>query len=297
MARSVQSRSRRRRILPGVLVGALIVLIPLIVLGVSHYTSAFAVRTVVVTGAQRIPRGRAEQLLADRFMGHDLFSVGEADVRRALAEFTYLESVKVDRDFPTTLRIRLIEFEPAVFVLSRGRWYVLSQEGRVVAELPGAAETKASSASPRPTKSVPPQASPSPSASPSGAAGSTTTMSRSDVLRAGPGVTDMRLPVLRTDAELVVGATASDQRLLDALTVLNALSSELRGDAALISTEQGAVTIEFRGGLRVAFGQAVDVVSKMAALKAVLASYGQHRLTAIFVDVSVPTRPIGRPTF
>jgi len=122
-------------------------------------------------------------------------------------------------------------------------------------------------------------------------------MSRSDVLRAGPGVTDMRLPVLRTDAELVVGATASDQRLLDALTVLNALSSELRGDAALISTEQGAVTIEFRGGLRVAFGQAVDVVSKMAALKAVLASYGQHRLTAIFVDVSVPTRPIGRPTF
>ena len=90
---------------------------------------------VVVSGGQRVPAGRAAALLRQRFDGVNLLAVHTADVRKTLSVYPYLRAVTISRDFPDTLRVRLLEYRPAICLLAGGHWYVVASEGPAVADL------------------------------------------------------------------------------------------------------------------------------------------------------------------
>jgi hypothetical protein len=286
------SRSGRRpTLLPALLTAALIVLLPLVIFTVGRHSGAFTVRRVVVTGAAQLPKGTVTTLLERAYVGHNLFTIDAAAVRKTLAAYTYLADVTIDRDFPSTLRVHLIEYAPAIYLLSGQDWYVVSQEGRVLTKLKRAKPTP----SPSPTVS-----------SSSGAASSTPGATASPgpgkkpttggvTLRAGPPNPQLGLPAMRTIATLTVGTTVSDSHVLDGLAVLAALPPALRRDAAVITTDGGTIAIEERAGLKMAFGDTSRLDAKVLALHAVLGRYASRQVTPTFVDVSVPDRPIASP--
>jgi hypothetical protein len=286
------SRSGRRpTLLPALLTAALIVLLPLVIFTVGRHSGAFTVRRVVVTGAAQLPKGTVTTLLERAYVGHNLFTIDAAAVRKTLAAYTYLADVTIDRDFPSTLRVHLIEYAPAIYLLSGQDWYVVSQEGRVLTKLKRAKPTP----SPSPTVS-----------SSSGAASSTPGATASPgpgkkpttggvTLRAGPPDPQLSLPAMRTTAPLTVGTTVSDSHVLDGLAVLAALPPALRRDAAVITTDGGTIAIEERAGLKMAFGDTSRLDAKVLALHAVLGRYASRQVTPTFVDVSVPDRPIASP--
>jgi hypothetical protein len=286
------SRSGRRpTLLPALLTAALIVLLPLVIFTVGRHSGAFTVRRVVVTGAAQLPKGTVTTLLERAYVGHNLFTIDAAAVRKTLAAYTYLADVTIDRDFPSTLRVHLIEYAPAIYLLSGQDWYVVSQEGRVLTKLKRAKPTP----SPSPTVS-----------SSSGAASSTPGATASPgpgkkpttggvTLRAGPPDPQLSLPAMRTTAPLSVGTTVSGRPVLDGLAVLAALPPALRRDAAVITTDGGTIAIEERAGLKMAFGDTSRLDAKVLALHAVLGRYASRQVTPTFVDVSVPDRPIASP--
>jgi cell division septal protein FtsQ len=79
------ARSRRRfRLIPSLVLMALIVVLPLAVYLWGRHSSIFAIKHVVVSGGQRVPAGRAAALLRQRFDGVNLLAVHTADVRKTL---------------------------------------------------------------------------------------------------------------------------------------------------------------------------------------------------------------------
>jgi hypothetical protein len=103
------------------------------------------------------------------------------------------------------------------------------------------------------------------------------------------------LPVIVTDAPLVVGRTVADTRVRDALTVLAALPRALRRGALGASATDTSIRVYVSGGPTVEFGDTTRLAAKMLALEAVLARYRAHGVLCMFVDVSVPDRPLGAP--
>jgi POTRA domain, FtsQ-type len=130
---------------------------------------AFAIEKVRVQGGWRISDQRAARLLRAEFLGRNLFTVTTADVRAALDPLSYLATVEVDRDFPTTLRVRLVEYRPAAYVYAKGRWFLLADGGHVIREVGalGKIATEQSSAATADRAAAAPSPSGSLSASPS----------------------------------------------------------------------------------------------------------------------------------
>ena len=161
-----------RRVVVTVALAALIVLVPAVVYVWGRSSSVFDVRHVLVHDRKAIHRREVRRVLRSEFLGDNLFSIGADDVRRALAELPYVRTVAVDRAFPHTLKVRLTEYDPGALLLGGGRWYVVSTEGRVLAELqpkatPGAGAGTGSSAGGGAT--------PTPSSTPAGMATATAT--------------------------------------------------------------------------------------------------------------------------
>ena len=219
---------RRRRVLATVALAALIVVVPLGVYAWGRTSSTFRVRHIVVSGARPAHAKAVRLVLRRGFLGANLFSVTAARVRAALAGFPYVDRVAVDRDFPGTLKVRMTEYVPAALLLSAGRWYIVSTEGRVLAEAADTAAAGASpsgSSSPGSSPSSPPspsspstgQTSPSPSGSSSPPSPSSTSLPEPAASVALPRGA-RHLPVIVTDAPLVVGRTVADTRVRGALT-------------------------------------------------------------------------------
>ena len=298
---------RRRRLLATVALAALIVVVPLGVYAWGRTSSTFRVRHNVVSGARPAHAKAVRLVLRRGFLGANLFAVTAARVRAALAGFPYVDRVAVDRDFPGTLKVRMTEYVPAALLLSAGRWYIVSTEGRVLAE---AADTAAAGVSPSPSGSSSPGSStsspPSPSSPSTGqtspsASGSSSSPSPSSTSLPEPAATVVlprgarHLPVIVTDAPLVVGRTVADTRVRDALTVLAALPRALRRGALAASATDTSIRVYVSGGPTVEFGDTTRLAAKMLALEAVLARYRAHGVLCMFVDVSVPDRPLGAP--
>ncbi len=131
------SSGRRPRVRLRVLLIVLIVALPLSVYLWGRGSSAFAVQRIELSGARRVSAAKAAKTLRARFLGHNLFGVRVAQVAAALESFPYFAHVEIDRDFPNTLLVRIVEYRPAAVLFSAGRWYVVSREGRVLLRLPG----------------------------------------------------------------------------------------------------------------------------------------------------------------
>lgn len=319
MARRGGASRFRFRVLPSVLLTAAILLLPALLYAWGRQADAFRVERVSVAGGRRIPEKEALRTLRKEFLGRNLFTVTTGDVRAALDDLRYLAAVEVDRDFPTTLRVRLIEHRPAAYVLAKGRWFVVSDTGHVVCEVKGrGTEPKPSAGVPAPAASdEPAPADPSasggtadvapaptpggtPSAAPTTSAAGASVTSSSAVTAAalakGPAKMDPVLPRMVSAKLPRAGRPIADEAVRAALRVLAGLPSSLRAKVEVVGVDAaGLASLDLSGGPRVELGDEDRLVAKVLALRAVLDAYRRAGADATFIDVSTPDRPLGRP--
>jgi cell division septal protein FtsQ len=305
---SARPAAGRRAALSVALV-ALIVAIPVALFFWGRTSDSFAVKRVVVSGERRLPKREVRRLLTARFEGENLFTIGAGDVRSTLSRYPYVADVDVDRDFPDTLRIRLTEHEPAALILSNGAWYVLSSDGRVLAQLdavgPGTTTTDTAPPSPSPTPAASgdgPVTSPAPAGTSASAGRPTPLPSPSHIgplpvpARSIVPRSMRRLPLMETDAaSVVVGTSIDDARVSDGLELLSAMPPSLRRTAAAARVVETSAKVFMRDGLVVEFGAADDLDTKVLALQAVIKRYRERHVRPTLIDVSVPSRPLGAP--
>jgi cell division protein FtsQ len=98
-------------------------------------TSLFAIRTVEVRGAQPAVAAAVERELA-ALDGASLVSVSPGDVERRVEALPAVRSASIDRRFPHTIEVRVVQERPvAVVRVGEGSWLVAAS-GRVLEALP-----------------------------------------------------------------------------------------------------------------------------------------------------------------
>jgi cell division septal protein FtsQ len=321
MARHGGARGPRLHIFWSVLLTVAVLAVPGAVVAWGRSTSAFTTERVAVTGAHMVAKREARRALERAFLGENLFAVTAGDVRDVLRRQCYLADVEVDRDFPDTLRVRLIEHRPALAVLAEGRWFLVSDEGHVICEAPpkggadagqaaaadsaaagddaagddaAAAEGDAAAKAEGPAAGEDPDAAADGDGSPTAGDGAAPGAGN---LEEGPaGRIEGALPRLRAAAVLDLGKPAADVRIQTAVAVLADVPRSLRRRVSRVEvTKALRVTVTLRDGTVVRLGDAARLSDKVIALRAVTATYRARGLRPTYVDVSVPERPLGRP--
>jgi cell division septal protein FtsQ len=325
MAKKGGASRRRFPVLPTVLLTAAILGLPTIVYAWGRSSESFTIERLRVSGTELVPRRTVVRLLRADYLGENLFTVTTGDVRATLRPLAYVEDVRVDRDFPHTLRVAVIEHEPALYVLGANGWFVVADDGFVIRSAAGDAEDGASDAGGDPPRSsataTEPAASASPAAGGAAAGGAETegpaaqgaaaqgaaddaataadltgTEPPGAALKKGPPDAALRLPVLALDERLTAGTTLTRPALGAALHVVHALPAPRRRDVRIVQvTPRGDVTLRLDGGLVVRWGDRRRSLAKTLAVKAVLAAYRRAGKQAMFLDVSVPDRVLARP--
>ena len=307
MAKGGGASRPRFRLLPTVLLTAAILALPTVVYGWGRSSSSFAIHKVEVTGTELVPERRVLRLLRRDYLGHNLFTVTTKDVRASLAPLRYISDARVDRDFPGTLRVSVVEHRPAVYALAGSRWYVIADDGHVICEenRPKGGETDAAAGAGSAETAT---------ARSSGAATETTaTVSTADAaaglpaptgkaarllaaLQAGPPGATLRLPRLAADGPVAVGTTLAAAGIRAALPVVAGLPRALYERLAVVEvTPEGQLTLRFAGGPVVVWGGAERTLAKTLALGVVLDRYQTVSKDCAFVDVSIPDRVLARP--
>ncbi len=116
-----------------------IVAIVVAVLGLAYaaarFTTLFALRDLEVAGGSNAVQASVRETVAP-FLGESLVTLDRDDVRRRLRALPTVRSVAIDRAFPHTLRISVVQ-ERALAVVRDGReaWLV-SDRGRVIRAAP-----------------------------------------------------------------------------------------------------------------------------------------------------------------
>lgn len=282
------SRSRVR-LGPSILLTAAIVLIPVALYAYGRQADAFAVDTVKVSGTRHVPRKDALRVLRKQFEGRNLFTVTSGDVRATLDRFAYLAGVEIDRDFPTTLRVRVTEHRPLVYVLAAGRWSLVADSGHVIrqagSEEHAAAQAEASD-----------QVAGDQVAGGAEQTGGAAPAAVAEALARGPDGMDERLPRMAAATPLKTGTTVKDADVLLGLRVLAALPPSLRRRVDVLRVDgEAQVTVDLAGGPVVVLGGEGRMRAKVLSLRAVLDAYRRAGVGPTMVDVSVPDRPLARP--
>jgi hypothetical protein len=282
--------------------------IPTAVYAWGRNSAAFDVKTVRVSGARLVPEKTALTLLQQAYVGANLFSVTAADVRKTLRPLAFVESVKVDRDFPDTLVVGIAEYVPAAYALAGGRWYVVDAGGHVICTSSAAAQqlggrsrpAQAGKASPSSSAATPAthgMPAPTAAAAADGAAAESGAGSRrtTDELLAGPPDAALALPRIAVSGRVRQGATLSDADGAETLRVIAALPGSYRRRLAVVEDDRGQLTLRFAGGPLVTWGDAERTLAKTIALRTVLAAYAEAGKACTEVDVSIPDRTLARP--
>jgi cell division septal protein FtsQ len=322
MTRARRASRPRFRLLPTVLLTLAILGVPTAVYAWGRNSSSFDVKTVTVAGAHLVRDRRALKLLRHDYVGHNLFTVTGKDVRATLQPLSFVAGAKVDRDFPATLAVTIIEYRPAAYALAGGRWYVVDESGYVVCTAAEAAAQLSGGKQPAADASAAASASPDPSASASSAAvtggdglptasatpgataaagdattggGSGTDSSQAGSLVAGPGQAPLPLPRIAVSGQVRKGDVVTDKAAAEMLGVITALPSSLRGRLAFVEDDGGQLTLHFDDGLVTIWGDSSRTLAKTLALRTVLAKYAAVGKTCTKLDVSVPDRTLAKP--
>ncbi len=250
---------RRSRLLISLALTAAFLAVPGSIYAWGSRASAFQIRHIRVEGAERVSAQRSVKLLRQAFLSHNLFTVRSAEVERVLQPLVFLASVEVDRDFPSTLVVHLTEHTPALYVLSTGSWYLVSDEGRVLAAI-GRERRKVAVA-----------------------------------LRGGPPKAALRLPFTATAGSLRPRTDTTDTAVRDALAVLRTASPRLRQQLVLVRSTAKGLRLRTRAGAVVELGSRDELSAKCAAVEAVLSFYERRRIRVTYIDAVVPDRPVARP--
>lgn len=307
MAQGGGASRPRFRLLPTVLLTAVILLLPTAVYAWGRNSSSFAVQRIEVSGTDVVPRRQVLRTLRHDYLGRNLFTVTAADVRRTLAPYCYVADAAVDRDFPDVLIVRVVEHRPVLYAYARGGWYVVAADGRVVcrqgqagatkdaaagqpgAEASGAGARDAGASNEATSAAGPAGTGGGDDASPEGARLLTT-------LLAGPKKATLHLPRIAAADRLVPGTRTREAGVLAAVAVVQGLPRALREAVAVIEAPDDArLTLRFAGGPLVVWGDTSRSPAKTLALRAVLARYRRASIACTFADVSVPDRVLARP--
>ena len=298
MAKGGGASRPRFRLLPTVLLTAAILLLPTAVYAWGRTSDSFTVRRVEVSGTDVVPRRQVLRLLRHDYLGRNLFTVTTAGVRHTLAPLAYVAGVQVDRAFPHDLRVRVVEYRPALFGYAGGHWYVIAADGRVICEQ---AVTKKKGGGDQQATAIDAGASAAAETTVSAQAGDGTDLSAKelhvlDVLQAGPHGATLDLPRMAVAGSLKPGSAVADAGVRNALAVIGGLPSSLRGDVAVAEASgDSQLTLRFAGGPLVVWGDASRSQAKTLALRAVLSRYREVGKTCTFADISVPDRVLARP--
>lgn len=323
MAKKGGASRRPFRVLPTVLLTAAILCLPTAVYAWGRTSSSFDITRVRVSGTDLVPRRTVLRLLRSDYLGENLFTVTTGDVEASLHRLCYVEEARVDRDFPDTLRVKVIEHTPRLYVLGRNGWFVVADDAFVICPAGEAAGTASAGASAAEASGSSPSASPSDQPSPGASAATgagdaqeagdgdaaagevaagdaaaelTQVDPASPAVRDGPPHAKLRLPALALDALLRPGQTLQQPGLAAALRVTDLLPAGLRRALRVLQVSpRGDVTLQFDGGLDVRWGDRERSLAKMLAMKAVLTAYDKAGREPRFLDVSVPDRVLARP--
>jgi hypothetical protein len=327
MAKGGGASRPRFRLLATVLLTAAILGLPTVVYAWGRSSSSFAISSISVTGTRLVPKKKAQSLLRRDYLHRNLFTVTTKDVRHTLASLCYVAGVAIDRDFPHTLRVTIVEHRPVVYALSEGRWYVIADNGYIVCALRQAGKgTGTARLAPAVKASGTSGVSPSPAASASGAASVESASSATGkpgsagastgstsgaasgvgsgsqattvpaVLKAGPSRAGLGLPRIAAAGALHVGSVLEDGNVRGALRVVACLPRTLRARLDVVqASSDGQFMLSLRHGPRVTWGDTRRLVAKSLALRAVLAHYAAAGKTCTFVDVSTPDTTLARP--
>ena len=297
MAKGGGASRPRSRLLLTVLLAAAILLLPTAVYAWGRSSSSFTVRHVSATGTEVVPVRKVTRLLRRDYLGRNLFTVTTKDVSRSLSSQPYVAAVAVDRDFPDTLRVRVTEYEPVLYALAGGRWYVVGTGGRVICELeePGGKSGSADGRASLETSGTA-VSSLEASATAGGVAPSSGRRARELArLTAGPPGAGLRLPRMAAPGELKARETTGDRGVLAALSLLAVLPASMRFAVAVVEADGTRLTLRFGDGPLVVWGEPSRALAKTLALDAVLGEYGRAGKTCTYADVSVPDRVLARP--
>lgn len=124
--RARAGRALRR---PRLLLGTLAVIVVVVGLGlIAYYTPLMAVRSTDVRANQAVP---ADQIVgaADVADGTPLLQVDTQAVAQRIAAIPSIESVRVQRSYPSSLTITVVERQPVVKVTDDQKVHVLDRSG------------------------------------------------------------------------------------------------------------------------------------------------------------------------
>ena len=127
-------------LLPTVLLALAILALPTAVYAWGRSSSSFSIERVVVTGDSLVKEQRLKRLLREDYLGRNVFTVTNKDVRKTLGPLPYVATATVDRDFPVTLRVHIRSTSPSP-TFAGDRWYVISNDAYVITELKTASRT------------------------------------------------------------------------------------------------------------------------------------------------------------
>jgi cell division protein FtsQ len=132
-----RNRRTRRSFLPSTrgLVAAVVLLAVVVgALVIARETSAFALRSIRIEGADARVAAEARSALAP-LVGSSLVSLDRGDAVRRLLALPEIAAVRLDRDFPHTLRVSLRLEHPDAVLRQGDRAWLAATDGRVLSEL------------------------------------------------------------------------------------------------------------------------------------------------------------------
>ena len=97
-------------------------------------TSVFAVRKLEIVGGNAQEQSELRAALAPE-LGRSLLRVGAGEIDRQVAKRSDLVKVSFDREFPSTLKLRITPERPVMLLRRQNDTWLVSARGRVIREL------------------------------------------------------------------------------------------------------------------------------------------------------------------
>ncbi|ROP50456.1 cell division septal protein FtsQ [Rathayibacter sp. PhB186] len=135
--RRFTKRARRRRTIALVTAGSLVVLA--LVVAVAAYSPLMAVKTIEITGTQRVSAEDIQSSLADQ-VGVPLTLVDRAAVGRVLGSYPLVRSYSVQTRPPSTLIVSVVERTPVGVIADGAEFDLVDPAGVVIETAPAAQE-------------------------------------------------------------------------------------------------------------------------------------------------------------
>ncbi|WP_370514569.1 cell division protein FtsQ/DivIB, partial [Adlercreutzia sp. ZJ305] len=226
-------------------------------------TSAFAIENVEVTGADHLTTNEVSQLVSIP-QGTTLLSVDVDAIKSSLERDSWVESVSVSREFPSTLKVAVTERQVAAVVevpvgstQTIQNWAIAS-DGMWLMAIPSQDSEVGRTLSPKIYEDA------------------------ESVLRI-TGVPYGLAPE--------IGAYCTDDNVNNALSIVDGMTTELADQVKKVTaTDPASTLLTLENGVEIAFGTADDIREKERVVLAIM----EENPTVVYINVRVVDRPTWR---